>query len=357
MADPKGVSIVIPNFNYERYVGASIESALNQTYGNIEVIVVDDGSTDGSRGIIDRYGDALCVIFQQNQGNLRARMAGYAACNNEIIFFLDSDDMLDPRAVSKVVDKWITNVSKVQFALTTIDEHGESLGNVYPKYPSDISSRSVTDNLLTTGSYPSPPTSGNAYSRRFIDELLPILNNAPPLAAIDTIANTLAPLHGRVETINEPLAFYRVHDSNISCQTKIDRQRFLRFARQEEIRISILTTHAEGLGVKFDANVLERNMAYQHARLAAEKLKTESNDMDFRTTMKLTRNAVRSTLKSGFGFWPKILLAGWIGMVGLSPKQTARGLLAQRYAAQQRNRWIKTISELFSQQPRMSQQL
>ena len=60
------VSIVISSFNYARFLAFSIDSALNQTYGNIEVIVVDDGSTDASRTVIARYGERIRVVLKPN---------------------------------------------------------------------------------------------------------------------------------------------------------------------------------------------------------------------------------------------------------------------------------------------------
>ena len=62
------VSVVIPNYNYERYVGAAIESALSLDWPAAEIIVVDDGSTDGSRAVIDRYRKRVQVIHKANGG-------------------------------------------------------------------------------------------------------------------------------------------------------------------------------------------------------------------------------------------------------------------------------------------------
>ena len=67
MSEPL-VSICIRNFNYEKGVSFAIESALAQTYQNIEVIVLDDGSTDRSRDVIARFGDQVRAVFQENQG-------------------------------------------------------------------------------------------------------------------------------------------------------------------------------------------------------------------------------------------------------------------------------------------------
>src|SRR4051812_4883990 len=82
------VSIIIDNYNYARYLPDAIDSALGQTYRPIEVIVVDDGSSDGSREIIIAYGDRLLPVFKANGGQASAFNAGLASCQGEIVIFL-----------------------------------------------------------------------------------------------------------------------------------------------------------------------------------------------------------------------------------------------------------------------------
>lgn len=92
------VSIIIPCYNGRRFVGEAIESALAQSYRHIEVVVVDDGSTDGSAELIKTYP----VLFVQgpHQGVSVARNLGIAASHGEFLVFLDSDDCLKPNAVA-----------------------------------------------------------------------------------------------------------------------------------------------------------------------------------------------------------------------------------------------------------------
>ncbi|MCU0550661.1 MAG: glycosyltransferase [Leptolyngbya sp. Prado105] len=97
------VSILINNYNYARFLQQAIDSALDQTYDQCEVIVVDDGSTDDSRGVIERYGDRIVPVFKQNGGQSSAFNAGFNASQGEIICFLDADDYWFPDKVSQVV--------------------------------------------------------------------------------------------------------------------------------------------------------------------------------------------------------------------------------------------------------------
>lgn len=98
MADKK-ISIIVPIYNSEDYLVKAIESIICQTYRNLEIILIDDGSTDGSPGICDRYGEAderIKIIHKANGGNTSARKAGLAIATGEYIGFVDSDDWIEP---------------------------------------------------------------------------------------------------------------------------------------------------------------------------------------------------------------------------------------------------------------------
>lgn len=91
------VSVVIPTFNYGRYVAEAVESVLAQTYRPVEVIVVDDGSTDDTPSRLLPYADRIRVIRQTNQGLSAARNAGVRAARGGLVALLDSDDLWHPR--------------------------------------------------------------------------------------------------------------------------------------------------------------------------------------------------------------------------------------------------------------------
>ena len=87
------VSILINNYNYDRFISQAIDSALNQTYPNVEVIVVDDGSTDNSLVVIRNYRDRITPVVKNNGGQASALNAGFSICKGEIICLLDADDL------------------------------------------------------------------------------------------------------------------------------------------------------------------------------------------------------------------------------------------------------------------------
>lgn len=94
------VSIIIPTYNRARLVCEAVESALGQTYPHVEVIVVDDGSTDDTRERIAAYGDRVRYLHQPNQGVSAARNHGFREARGEYVLFLDSDDLLVPDAIA-----------------------------------------------------------------------------------------------------------------------------------------------------------------------------------------------------------------------------------------------------------------
>lgn len=101
------ISIIVPVFNSEKFVSTTLDSLIAQTYSDLEIICVNDGSTDASLSILEKYADAdkrISVITQDNQGVSTARNTGIHAANGDILMFVDADDMLVPSACERVVE-------------------------------------------------------------------------------------------------------------------------------------------------------------------------------------------------------------------------------------------------------------
>ena len=95
------ISCIVPVYNGERFLTEALESILEQTYQNLEVIVVDDGSTDGTESISRRYGKQIHYHFQSNSGAPAARDEGIRISNGELIAFLDADDLWHPEKLER----------------------------------------------------------------------------------------------------------------------------------------------------------------------------------------------------------------------------------------------------------------
>lgn len=101
------MSIVIPVYNVENYLEECLDSVVNQTYQNLEVIAINDGSTDDSGKILKKYSqqyEFIKVIYQENSGNSVARNQGIQNASGKYIYFLDSDDYILPETINNLVD-------------------------------------------------------------------------------------------------------------------------------------------------------------------------------------------------------------------------------------------------------------
>lgn len=125
------VSIVTPSFNQARYLETTIQSVLSQDYPNIEYILMDGGSTDGSVEIIKRFADRLTYwVSEPDRGQTDAINKGFARATGEILAWLNSDDVYRPNAISEAVDFMQTypDIGLVYGDADYIDENGEVIG-------------------------------------------------------------------------------------------------------------------------------------------------------------------------------------------------------------------------------------
>lgn len=104
------VSVIVPVYNVKPYLNEALDSVINQTYRNQEIILIDDGSTDGSGEICDEYAtrdNRIKVIHQTNQGLSAARNAGLDIMHGSVISFLDSDDAFHPQMIEIMLHEMI----------------------------------------------------------------------------------------------------------------------------------------------------------------------------------------------------------------------------------------------------------
>ncbi len=212
---PFRVTVVITNYNYGRFLRASVDSVLGQTVPDVECIVVDDGSTDGSRDIIESYGDRIKSIHQQNKGQAAALRAGAAMATGDIVISLDADDFLYPRTCEKVVAGWGPDVSCLNYRLDVYHEDAKT-SIAYPTEP--FMDEGQLERLQQYGYYPSPPMSGNAFAVGYVRMLL---DRAVHMDGdgVDAYLLYSAPVFGRVAHVDESLGGYRMHGKNISMSS------------------------------------------------------------------------------------------------------------------------------------------
>jgi glycosyltransferase involved in cell wall biosynthesis len=208
------VSVVVSCFNYERYVGAAIASALAQADSDVEVIAVDDGSSDGSREVIESFGDRVTPVFMDNGGQASALNAGFAASCGERVIFLDADDVLLPGAAGAVAANVRGEVAKAHGPLPVIDADGRPTGEVHDaELPEgDLREEVLAHGPLCEATMPSPAMSGNAFARWLLERVMPIPEEPYRIGA-DEYLFGLAPAFGSIVRV-PPLSLYRMHGEN-----------------------------------------------------------------------------------------------------------------------------------------------
>jgi glycosyltransferase involved in cell wall biosynthesis len=203
------VSVVIDNYNYGQYLSAAIESVLAQSYPNLELIVVDDGSTDNSRAVIESYGDRLTKLYQANAGQRAALIAGLSHAKGDIVCFLDSDDAFYPHKIERVVAAFEQHPDWLQIShrWTVVDRQGQKIGSSVSNV---LSQGDVRLLLLRWGKYASGITSSLAFRRAALDHIALTSGSF----GMDSFLVATVPFHGLVGCINEPLMYYRTHGQN-----------------------------------------------------------------------------------------------------------------------------------------------
>jgi glycosyltransferase involved in cell wall biosynthesis len=212
MQMPKRVSVVISNYNYARFLAEAIDSALDQSYTALEVIVVDDASTDHSRDVLRAYEGRVELVLQaQNEGQISAYNCGFARCTGEIVVFLDADDRLRPGAIAEIVDAFAPGVTKVHWRAGLIDVAGEGLG---VQVPAKLVAGDMSGLLSRRGIlYPSSPGSANAYLASALRQIMPLPTSAVEKHGADFFAIYGVALLGLVAIAGKgrALSDYRVH--------------------------------------------------------------------------------------------------------------------------------------------------
>lgn len=330
-----GLSIVVSSYNYGRYLREAIDSALNQDGNPLQVIVVDDGSTDDLREIIGSYGDRIQTIFQQNRGQVASCTAGLRLCRHDIVIFLDSDDFLWPSAASEIMALWTPKTTKVQYSLQAIGSEGHQVHTVFPKYPHGLTPETIRAELLRAGVYPATTTSGTAFSRHFLAEVMPIPKQYD--CDIDDALNVAAPLHGDVITLRKTLGCYRVHDRNTSAHADLSAERFERYTKDSEERQRYLRDSCKQFGVEIADDIIRNDLAYWENRLAAAVLTPGAGRLH------LLWPTLRASYGSILDLGQRTVHALWAAGLALAPRSVAHHLLAQRFIFNRRSRFAEAL--------------
>lgn len=323
------LSVVIANYNYEAYVGAAIDSALALLWPDVEVVVVDDGSTDGSLGVLQQYGERVTLLVGPNGGQRVAVNRGYAASTGDVVIFLDADDLLPTELPASLARAMTPAVSKVQFRMQRIDRVGTPIGSPFPRFEPSPSPDLIRRWVTATSAYPTPPGSGNAYARWFLDRIFPVVDQDIGSAA-DSACLAAAPFHGDVVTVPEVVVAYRQHGANDS-DLLADPSRFAREVDRARARWRF-AQRSSGVGeAAVDERPLTRSRELLQFRVAAVRT-GGSGSLPGDGRWRLVADTVRSPFHPGpETVRSRLLGAGWCLAVLVAPRPLLRRLLVLRW--------------------------
>ncbi|MBI2435279.1 MAG: glycosyltransferase [Candidatus Hydrogenedentes bacterium] len=216
------VSVVLTSYNYAAFVGESIRSVFQQTYKNIELIVVDDGSTDNSREVIEEaIKDApipVRTLFKENGGQSSACNAGFALVQGEVISFLDSDDFWYSDRVEKVLDfmRLLPGGGLYQHQLETgkgLKRNGMAVGDVFRLWKQWGDGRfNLADDHDGVLFSPFQPTSGLTFRKVILDKVMPIPDAL--VTCPDAYLTRTSCAYGPLRSLDLTLGVWRDHGEN-----------------------------------------------------------------------------------------------------------------------------------------------
>lgn len=212
------ISVLIDTYNHERFLADALDSVLAQedlSAGDMEIIVVDDGSTDGTPGVVARYGGQVTYLRKDNGGQGTAFNAGIRACKGELVALLDGDDWWHPRKLALVLAafKRDSALVAVGHGIYEVDQLAGKRYEVRPDRALELDLKSCEKAVELANSMAYLGTSRLTARRAVLESLLDV----PPdlIYEADEYLFTLLPSCGRVAVLPDCLTYYRIHGGNL----------------------------------------------------------------------------------------------------------------------------------------------
>lgn len=324
------ISIVICNYNYEQYINNAIDSALNQTYQPIEIIVVDDGSTDRSVEIINNYLHKVKLIQKENGGQISAYNEGFNFVTGDVVLFLDADDELLPNALSEVAKKYaLENVVKVHYKMRVVDQNGNDLNSVLP---SNLDSGDCGKGLIKHGlMYKSPPASGNAYRVEALKKIFPLPQSPEEKHGADYFCIYGVSFLGNIASIDMPLFKYRIHDSGSNIANSLGFGNAIK--KQDRLKVSMRRWQmfSQWIKQRFNGQITLPDkfidFTQQKYFFAVDVMNAKSLNDKWSTAKKHVNWIINSIwLRKDFNLFKKVALVAWVFAVLTMPKKMSEYL-------------------------------
>jgi glycosyltransferase involved in cell wall biosynthesis len=352
------VSIIVNNHNYAEYLWAAIASALQQNYPSTEVIVVDDGSTDGSREVIASFGRRIIPVLKPNGGQASALNAGFAHSRGDVVIFLDADDLLRPEAAGLVAEVFRRQpgTAKVMYRMAVVDGAGQATGAVKPAPHLPLRSGDLRRAVVSAASdLVWMPTSGNAFAAHTLRRILPIPEAAYGHVGADWYLAHLAPLCGPVVFLEEIGADYRVHGRNHYevAQGTVDLDHVRQTVRYAALTRRYIRRYAKESGiVPADSTCEERAVAALANRLISLRMAPARHPLAEDRTHNLLWMGTKAALRrSDVATAMRLLFVAWFAAMAMAPQPAVEWLARLFLYPEQRMRMNRTLASFHRPHP------
>jgi glycosyltransferase involved in cell wall biosynthesis len=332
------LSILIANYNYEQFVADTVKSALAVDWPSKEIIVIDDGSTDGSRAVLESFGDRITTIFKENGGQRTAFNAGFERATGDIVIFLDSDDVLAPSIMRELASQWTPSTVKAQVLMQTIDAKGAPLPSVFPQLRKAPTPDQIRLWQRLTGYYPTPPASGNIYSRKMLEQIFPLADEG--FQWTDTYCISAAPFFGDVITIAKPLCGYRVHGRNAGAVSVLNVEQIRRDLRHGLAMFEYTRKLGDKRGAPISHAAPWNSLWLLPYRVASYKFGRSEHPIASDNFLRLFWDTIRACLTPQGNGRTSLALGLWVVAVMLSPKAVSKNIALWRFSPQSRPRFL-----------------
>jgi glycosyltransferase involved in cell wall biosynthesis len=269
------VSVLVPNYNYAGYIGEALQSVLEQSYSNFEIVVCDDGSTDDSVDVVERCAAKdrrIRLIRKENGGAASALNRAYEAAKGDVICILDADDAYYPAKLGAVVDGFRSNEwGLLVHPLMIVDSDGRTIQRK-PAF-SNFEKGWIADEVVRRGARWSYMEASAVCLRRSVAGLIFPIPEKYFSTWADAYVCTMAAMIAPVGYIDRTLSTYRLHGSNVSGFSSLDADHGEKAMDGYRRLVRGVNERVDSLGLSSSTIRVEDNLGYLESLLQTQLFK------------------------------------------------------------------------------------
>ena len=338
------LSVIINNFNYEHFVGKAIESLLEQTAEGLQIIVVDDCSTDKSREVIldydRRFPGRITRVFQPvNSGQGAGFNAGYAVSTGQLVMFLDADDFMLPGGGDIIRGNFEAGITVYHYRMHYTDATNALRDEVYPPLHEQLANGDASNDLQAKGRYKGTITSGLVFDRTVLERTMPMDPEAFRYGG-DGYLCAVAPLYGPVRSYETAVCAYRLHQRQHTSRRE-EQARLARWRISHDIeRYKALTDHAGKLGLSVAADLGAQDEQHLFERIVSVLFEPEAHTIPGETLPKAIRRIRKLAWQTRTGL-RRVMTWLWWSVLLHAPGSIQYGLMRLKLDPATRPEWLK----------------